>query len=252
MYTPANSGGFILDRIIAVREKLAAYWPKEHIQPFFLKAETYLVNGQNSYPILLGKSAGKVAFINEKLLQQNDAYAPVGVSIGVKKVVMANNAESNPGKVITYPYAEDTVFDGAAVGGNTEAECVESVFNADFSLAADGKEVLYNLDTAQLKFIPDFRFTATRTQAATGSLADMTRFFPLIKEFVLFGGNENMINISLRGGATNQIEAADGQADTERNKVSICFIGLIVRGGADKVAHIDLPGIADKGFMPLT
>jgi hypothetical protein len=248
----ANDLGFIQNRMLAAYQKLVATgYQEDNIQSHFLRAEVFLENGKSDYEMELGKSAGKIAGPREKLLQTNDAYAPIALSLGVSKVPISNNAESVSGKSIVYPYVDDGVFNGAALAGNTEAECVESVFNGDFSMKTDSTEIIYGVDTSRLKYVPQNRFTATRIQCSTGSLASYEGYYPFIKQFAIFGGNQNIVRLNLKGAATNQIAAADGQTATQRNKVVVIFAGLIIRGGSDNVKHIDIRKAKEKGVLYL-
>ena len=251
MNLPVNQLSFIQNRQIGLREKLATMFPKELIQDFFLRSEVYLENGKTNYDILLGKEAGKTAGPTERLLQTNDAFAPNAVALRVKKDKFVSD-KAYPGNVKLYSYADDGVFDGAAVGGFTEAECMQPIYNSDFSLYADGKELIYKLDTSQMEYIPENRFTATRIHAGTGSLPGFEGFLPLSKDFVLLGGNENRGNLDLRGANVGTIEA-DPTANTpdkvEQNKVVLIFYGLIVRGGGDKVSQFEMADIVKNGAI---
>lgn len=235
-----NNQNLIYNKFQSIRLKLAEYFPKEHIQEFFLRAEVFLENGKSAYDLILGKEAGKTAGATERLLQSNDAFAPVGIGLAVKKAALVSSKEY-PGNDQLVWFADDDVFDGAAVGGYTEAQCMEGVYNADLSISADGKEILYKLDTAMLKRVPDYRFQANsaRYHYSNESLAQYANFLPMFKDFVLMGGNENKVSLDIRGANTGSIQAGTGTTD-EQNKAVVIFPGLIIRGGADKVTNLDV------------
>lgn len=237
-----NSLNSLQARAINTREKLAKYFGKEFIEDFYLRSETFLENGKSSYEFQLNKQAGKVASKVERLLSNNDAFAPIAIGVAVKKAALTGGVES-PGNDQLLFFADNGVFDGAAVGGYTEAACVQGIYNANLSMKADGQELIYSLDTAALENVPDFRFTATRIFQA-GSIQQ--NLHPLTKEFVLFGGNDNVVTLDIQGGNTGTI-AGDTATDsgsaigaTEQNKAAVIMYGLIIRGGADKVNHLDL------------
>ena len=235
-----NNQNLIYNKFQSMRLKLAEYFPKEYIQEFFLRAEVFLENGKSSYDFQLGKEAGKTAGATERLLQNNDAFAPVGLGLSVKKAALVSGKEY-PGNDQVLNFADDDIFDGAAVGGYTEAQCMEGVYNADLSMSADGKEIIYKIDTAMLKRVPDFRFQANsaRWHWSGESLSQFANFLPLFKDFVLMGGNENKVTMDIRGANTGTIQAGTGTTD-EQNKAVIIFPGLIIRGGADKVTNLDV------------
>lgn len=250
-----NNQNLIYNKFQSVRLKLAEYFAKEHIQEFYLRAEVFLENGKSAYEMLLGKEAGKMAGATERLLQNNDAFAPVGLGLFVKKATFASSKEY-PGNDHILSFVDDDVFDGAAVGGFTEAQCVEGVYNADLSINADGKEILYKLDTAMLKRVPDYRFQANsaRYHYSQEALADYANFQPLFKDFVLMGGNENKVTLDIRGADTGTIEAgstANDSGKVEQNKAVIIFPGLIIRGGADKVTNLDMGQFMRDGALYL-
>lgn len=242
MYLAANSMSFIQNRTLSIREKLKQYYPPELIQDFFLRAETFLEDGKSSYELLLGKDAGKTAGATERLLQTNDAFAPVGLALRVKKATFVNNREF-PGNDKLLSFVDSAVFDAAAVGDFSEAQCMQGVYNSDLALYADGKELLYKIDTSALEFIYDIPLTADRTHHLTGCLSDMCGYLPLSKDFAIFGGNENKVVLDIKGADTSMIAgdpAANAEEKVEQNKAVVIFFGLIVRGGADKVNHVDL------------
>lgn len=216
--------------------KLKEYFPSEDIQDFFLRAEDNLNNGKSSHEIQLVNTAGKTAAATERLLTSNDAFMPLEVGLFIKKATIAGGREF-PGNDRLYTFPLASLFNGAAVGGFTEAQCVEAVYNGDLGLYSDGKELMYKIDTSIFRH-------EYATADSSPNILDV--FYPLAKQFVLFGGNDNVAKIDFKSSNVGSIQGdtvTAGALDTEQNKLVLIFKGLIIRGGADRVNHIDLQGL---------
>lgn len=226
-------------RLLAVREKLKQYFPEASIQPFMLQCEAPLVNGENSIEFRLSKEDNTVKSPTQRLLNQNDAFAPVLVSLGVQKVIKLGN-KSYPGNSPVYTYPAP-IFDAAAPNPTslTENQCIYGLYGGgELEYKADGKEIIYR--EAATKFM----HYAANPQIAgsiapTGDLDDMEQFCWIGKEFIFFGGNENIITLNTRGVDNSTVEGDPAATDTEFNQAVYRAIGWIIRGGADKVTHLD-------------
>lgn len=222
-----NSLNSIQARKVNTRTKLADYFPKEDIQDFYLRVEADLQNGKSSVEFLLGASAGRTAGKTERLLQNNDAFAPVALGLFVKKAKLVAGVES-PGNDSLLASVDATIFNHAGSGNYSEAECVQAVYNSDLAMYADGKELLYKVDTQMLEAV----------FSGSGQLLEDAMQI-LTKEFVIFGGNDNKVTLDMKGAITDTIAGDPAATATEKNKAVLIFSGLIIRGGADRVNHLD-------------
>ena len=223
-----NSLNSLQARLVNTRLKLAEYFPKEDIQDFYLRVEADLENGKSTVDFLLGSSAGRTAGRTERLLQNNDAFAPVAVGLFVKKAKLVAGVES-PGNDSLLATVDSDIFDNAGANDYSEAECVQAVYNSDLGMYADGKELLYKMDTAFLE------------APLTGNGQRLEDHMKILnKEFVIFGGNDNKVSLDMRGAITDTIAGDPAATATEKNKAVLTFSGLIIRGGADKVNHLDI------------
>jgi len=219
-------------RIKAMQEKLKGLgFSPDAIQPYFVKAFLPLVAGQTHYPIAFSKkdNVDNSADKTQCFIPNNDAFAPVGIGIGVKKVTVAN---ADYGSRI-YRYAEKGVFDAAS---GAEQAAVSGVFTGGWlNIAADNQEIIMRVNHSDLEFVPRTQVSAT-THPASGNRAEMESYTLLTKEFLLFGQNDNVANIYLVQTPTTSIAGDTG----EQNYVGILLAGLIIRNGGAGVLNLDV------------
>ncbi len=230
-------------RLIAVREKLIGIFGKDNavnIQPYTVRAKDQFKNGSANYKIKLGQDNNKYSDDDtQNLIPKNDAFCPVAMSFGIRKSVVASGVVLGAlGKTYTYP--EDLAFDGAAVGGYTELQDIMGVFGGGkLNWKADNQEIIYSQLCSDFLYAPVTQESAL-LYPSTGSLVDFEAFKLMTKEFILFGRNDNQVELDIFNSDTGTIAYGSTASATEINEPIVTLSGYVIRGAGQGLSNIDL------------
>jgi hypothetical protein len=259
----AQTSSPLYDKSRTLRAKLIETGISDaNIKTAYLLASTRLVNGKSSYIVPIVKTNGSLSNPGDRLLNLNDQFVPVGLSMTLAKVPTISGSPQ-PGNTTKHPWANPEIFKGPVANGVSEAECLNALYaSSELTVKEAGNEIIYALPTSLLEFVPSFTRNYTSDRAASnpagwgtilsvwsskGSPAMLERFYMLNEDVVFNGQDDLKIELNILSGVTTGIEgASDGGVDATNlqgnvstspatsyaNFVFFEFFGHIVRDGA--------------------
>ena len=259
----AQTSSPLYDKSRSLRAKLIEMGISDaSIKTSYLLASTKLVNGKSSYVIPMVKTNGSLSNPGDHLLNLNDLFVPVGLSMTLAKVPTISGS-AQPGNTTKHSWANPEVFKGPVASGVvSEAECLNALYaSSELTVKEAGNEIIYALPTSLLEYIPSYTRNYTSDRASSpaswgtilsvwstkGSPSMLERFY-MLNEDVMFSGKDDLkIELNILSGVTSSVEgAADGGTDATAlhgnvstspatsyaNYVFFEFFGHIVRDGA--------------------
>lgn len=221
------------DQMLAMKHKLAGKFSAAgfDIQIFIVSAWVALTNNNTNPEIHFSQQYNGLDASPQELIAENDGFVPVAGRLGVSKVT-----DGNFDQAVIYQYADKTIFDGAAVGGSTENECVTAFFNnSRINLTVEKQPVITDLLSSYFQHQPAQQVAAANT-GETGAAENWENFKPMFTDVGFTGKNKNIIRLDLNGPITTL--AGDGTASpAEQNYAVVELLGFKLQGMGQEVAN---------------
>lgn len=198
----------------------------------YLRQAATLVNGQGQYtfPFKLNEAAQPNG---QLLLDRNDVFYATFIGFHI-----ANEVIAEPGSAVLQTYPNPTAFNG----GSYIAADLEAIYRGYWSFTADQKTVYTKVPMLPHRVVPvaqqgDPLSTSVNTDSApdvatvyrreNSAYGFFNQLVPLTPNLVLWGNNENFLNVQIPTWAGQDIEDSSG---TTRNILVADLYGILVTG----------------------
>ena len=235
---------FPTDRDVAVIKKLRMYFGQNaNIQQGFIRLEKPLTSTSVDETFTFG--AGQQSGVKrplERFLSTNDIFVALHLGVFVQKEI--DGLDGNNGNAVNYPYPDLETFNTAVAGtSQSEANCLESIYNGTISLKSNTYEVVDRLSLQQYRATPETQYYAGSTtagdvipaqQASLGQVG--AGFCPLHTVPVFEGKKRNELIFQHAPGS----DVAQIEGTSSKNVLVFQMLGYLVRNASEAATIAEL------------
>lgn len=224
--------GSINSRLLSVYNWLLSLgFSPADIRQQMLKSYLALAAGTNRYKVPLCADFNVITGDTTQVqIGKNDAFAPVAMSMVVRKAVSTNYAVAEIGT-----FEDRTVFNAASGGsGFTENENIRGLYHGSkLTLDVENDAVLSDVPADLFRFVPTVQYAAA-TVSGTGSNNDFERFTPINKDIIINGNTDTSILVNMFGFTPDAKIIGDSGVSGEANYVGFHLLGWVLKGQANR------------------
>ncbi|MEO1413413.1 MAG: hypothetical protein AAFW73_26275 [Bacteroidota bacterium] len=199
--------------------------PVDSVRPHRLLLYAPLLSDDSAIEFALDRRQGERPL--EIRLDENDAFLCHAAGLALHGVPIIGGREL-PAIVERLHYPDPNVFNGPAIGGVTELQSLEMVYNGLLQIETEQDIRLKQYDTSVFRTVPEVQKSATTVpQTCENAIKDLDT------AFMFYGGSRNDIRILLNSAGGNYA-AISGVADTRVNYAVLILEGIIMTGASKK------------------
>ena len=206
---------------------------KTLVQPYMIRMEKVLDAARSNYQFDVLSNPGSDRETEHKL-NRNDAFAIMGIRLGVRK----QNEVANPA-IYTFPVAysaDPNQFAGAPAGQVKEYVSLDPLYDGKLSIRTQNVDRVRDLSTALLRNVPERGYVTTASSSQPNEefaqqAPGQAGFFRIMPNPILSGQDNNRVDLVLGPGNPESIEGgfdAAGAAVDTRNVVVVELFGYLL------------------------